>query len=79
KPKTHLLQHLTDDIIRFGCALHYETEKGEQYNKFVREAIAHTNRQSTSRDLAKIFGKRLMLRHIIEGGSWKDSTNSTVT
>jgi hypothetical protein len=79
KLKTHILLHLVDDIRRFGCPLHYETEKGEQFNKFIREAIYHTNRQAPSRDLATIFGKRTMLRHIIEGGSWTDiNTNNIV-
>ncbi|CAO3656229.1 unnamed protein product [Mucor hiemalis] len=41
KPKTHLLRHLKDDLIRFGCALHFETEKGEQFNKFLRTSVPY--------------------------------------
>ncbi|KAL0079076.1 hypothetical protein J3Q64DRAFT_1839224 [Phycomyces blakesleeanus] len=33
--KTHLLLHLKEDIKRFGCDLHFETKKGEQFNKFI--------------------------------------------
>ncbi|SAM06218.1 hypothetical protein [Absidia glauca] len=66
KLKTHILLHLVDDIRR------HKPQSGH-------EAIYHTNRQAPSRDLATIFGKRTMLRHIIEGGSWTDiSTNNTV-
>lgn len=70
KPKMHLLRHLRDDLIRFGCALHFETEKGEQFNKFLREHLFHTNRQNPSKDLALKFGKQEVLRHLINGGSW---------
>ncbi|KAG2192019.1 hypothetical protein INT47_008245 [Mucor saturninus] len=74
KPKVHLLTHLHEDIIRFGCALHYETEKGEQFNKFIREHLFQTNRQSTSRDVAVRFGKQFMFRFIYNGGTFLVST-----
>ncbi|SAL95007.1 hypothetical protein [Absidia glauca] len=70
KPKVHILHHLPANIARFGPPLHYETEKGEQFNKFIRERIVNTNRQSVSRDIAISFGKQAMLRHIVNGGSW---------
>lgn len=70
KPKMHLISHLRDDLERFGCALHYETEKGEQFNKFLREHIAHTNKKNPTRDLALKFGKQETFRHVINGGSW---------
>ncbi|SAM06253.1 hypothetical protein [Absidia glauca] len=71
--KAHLLHHLPDNIARFGPPLHYETEKGEQFNKFIREHIVNTNRHSVSRDIAKVFGKQAMLRHIAQGGSWTNN------
>ncbi|KAF1800860.1 hypothetical protein FB192DRAFT_1448179 [Mucor lusitanicus] len=43
-PKVHYLHHLHDDIRHFGCALHFETEKDEMFNKFIREQLFHTNR-----------------------------------
>ncbi|KAI8375902.1 hypothetical protein BD560DRAFT_326490, partial [Blakeslea trispora] len=70
RPKVHYLSHLSEDIIRFGCALQYETEKGEMYNKFIREQLFHTNRHSPSKDVAARFAKQETLRHIINGGSW---------
>ncbi|KAI7890759.1 uncharacterized protein EV154DRAFT_481888 [Mucor mucedo] len=70
KPKMHLLHHLRDDLINFGCALHYETEKGEQFNKCLREHLFHTNRKDTSKSLALKVGKQELLRHIVDGGSW---------
>ena len=75
KPKMHLIRHLKDDLLQFGCALHYETEKGEQFNKLLREHLFHTNKKDTSRDLALKFGKQEVLRHIINGGSWKSKKN----
>ncbi|KAI8370189.1 hypothetical protein BD560DRAFT_434851 [Blakeslea trispora] len=55
RPKVHYLHHLHEDILRFGCALKYETEKGEMYNKFIREQLFHTNRHSPSKDVAVRF------------------------
>lgn len=70
KPKLHLLTHLHEVIRRFGCALHYETEKGEQLNKFFREHLFQTNRQNTSRDVAVRFGKQFMFRFIYNGDTF---------
>lgn len=76
--KVHLLRHLADDIRRFGCALHFETEKGEQFNKYIRDHIYHTNRQHVSKDIAIKFGKEEVVRHMMNGGSWLDSNGSRV-
>ncbi|KAL0073092.1 hypothetical protein F4703DRAFT_1724392, partial [Phycomyces blakesleeanus] len=65
-----LLTHLPDDLQRFGTALHYETEKGEQFNKHIREHLMHTNRLNTSRDVCLKFAKQAVMRHVIDGGSW---------
>ncbi|CAO3588707.1 unnamed protein product [Absidia cylindrospora] len=61
-PKLHLLHHL-----RFGSALHY---KGEQHNKFIREALFHTNRKNTSLHVALYFGRQGMFLHALRGGFW---------
>lgn len=37
--KAHLSLHLKEDIQRFGTPVHQETERGEQYNKVIREAL----------------------------------------
>ncbi|CAO3599405.1 unnamed protein product [Absidia cylindrospora] len=71
-PKVHLLHHLPQNIARFGPPLHYETEKGEQFNKFIRERIINTNRHSVSRDIAKMFARHSRIRHMVEGGRWQD-------
>ncbi|OAD74397.1 hypothetical protein PHYBLDRAFT_144850 [Phycomyces blakesleeanus NRRL 1555(-)] len=70
KPKVHLLTHLPEDLRRFGPALNYKTEKGEQFNKHIREHLFHTNRMNISKDICLKFGKQYMTRHIIDGGSW---------
>lgn len=68
--KMHILHHLVDDIQRFGSAVFYETEKGEQFNKFIRECLFRTNRHNPSRDTAVAFAKRMMAKHVLTGGSW---------
>lgn len=68
--KVHILQHITFDIQRFGCAIQYETEKGEQFNHFIREHLYHTNRHNTSRDVALKFGKQMVVKSILDGASW---------
>ncbi|KAI8378910.1 hypothetical protein BD560DRAFT_487811 [Blakeslea trispora] len=70
KPKTHFLTHLSQDIKRFGAALNFETEKGEQFNKHIREHIEHTNKAEVPRQLAVKFGKQAAMRHVVDGGSW---------
>ncbi|KAI9351067.1 hypothetical protein BD770DRAFT_291174, partial [Pilaira anomala] len=68
QPKTHFLHHIVDDIIRFGPAVHFETEHGEQYNKFIREAILRTNRHFSARDITFRFARQFVIRHLINGG-----------
>ncbi|KAI9471037.1 MAG: hypothetical protein EXX96DRAFT_375753 [Benjaminiella poitrasii] len=75
RPKVHYLHHLHEDICRFGCALQFETEKGEMFNKFIREQLFHTNRHTPSRDVAIRFGKQELLKHIIDGESWINKEN----
>jgi len=55
QPKLHTLHHMAEDIRRFGLPVHYETEHGEQFNKFIREEILRTNRHNPSRDIAVAF------------------------
>ncbi|OAD74816.1 C2H2-type zinc finger transcription factor [Phycomyces blakesleeanus NRRL 1555(-)] len=47
-----------EDIIRFGPALNYETEKGEQLNKHIHKHLFHMNCQTTSRDVCLKFAKQ---------------------
>ncbi|KAI9491227.1 hypothetical protein BDB00DRAFT_874621 [Zychaea mexicana] len=68
-PKLHYLHHIADDLDRFATAIHFEFEKGEQFNKFVREHIFHSNRHNPSRDALEMIGRQIMFRHVIDGGS----------
>ncbi|KAI8374795.1 hypothetical protein BD560DRAFT_433797 [Blakeslea trispora] len=70
QPKLHLLHHLKEDIIRFGLPVHYETEHGEQFNKFIREEIMRTNRHNPSKDVATSFAKQFAVHHVVNGGSF---------
>ncbi|KAL0074309.1 hypothetical protein F4703DRAFT_1968613 [Phycomyces blakesleeanus] len=69
KPKTHNMIHLTEDIRRFGPALNFETEKGEQFNKYIREHLIRTNRLNTLRDICHKFTKQAVMQHIFANGS----------
>ncbi|KAI9032763.1 hypothetical protein CLU79DRAFT_162200 [Phycomyces nitens] len=68
--KTHFMHHFVDNIHRFGLALHFETEHGEQFNKFIREKILLTNRHNAAKDVAFAFAKQFVIRHLISGGSF---------
>ncbi|OAD71524.1 hypothetical protein PHYBLDRAFT_170193 [Phycomyces blakesleeanus NRRL 1555(-)] len=67
KPKVYYLTHLKEDIIRFGSALNYETEKGKQFNNHICKHLFHTNCQNTSRDVCLKFAKQVALQHVIDG------------
>jgi hypothetical protein len=69
--KAHLLLHIADNIRKFGCALHLETERGKQMNKYIRQHIQHTNGHNCTRDIALCFGREIMLHHVLDGGFWK--------
>ncbi|KAL0074921.1 hypothetical protein J3Q64DRAFT_1776641 [Phycomyces blakesleeanus] len=66
KPKVYYLTHLKEDIIRFGSALNYETEKGKQFNNHICKHLFHTNCQNTSRDVCLKFAKQVALQHVID-------------
>ncbi|KAG2216942.1 hypothetical protein INT45_012800 [Circinella minor] len=70
--KLHYLHHLKEDLKRFATAIHTESEKGEQFNKFIHEHIFPTNRHNPSRDVLELFGRQMMFKHVIDGGTWVD-------
>ncbi|KAG1312058.1 hypothetical protein G6F64_003333 [Rhizopus arrhizus] len=78
KPKVHYLHHIHQDIRRFGCALQLETEKGEMFNKFIREQLFHTNRLSPSKDVVIRFGSQEILKFIIDGEPWTNKNSKRV-
>lgn len=69
--KMHILSHLPSDIARFVLLILFEAEIGEQFNKFIKECLFRTNRQSPSRDAAVAFAKRMMTTHILTGSVWQ--------
>ncbi|KAL0095480.1 C2H2-type zinc finger transcription factor [Phycomyces blakesleeanus] len=73
KPKVHYLTHLKEDIIRFGSALNYETEKGKQFNKHICKHLFHTNCQNTFTDICLKFAKQVALQHVIDNGNREKS------
>ncbi|KAI8139849.1 hypothetical protein BJV82DRAFT_581685 [Fennellomyces sp. T-0311] len=79
RPKLHLLHHVCEDINQFASIIHFEAEKGEQFNKFIHERIFHTNRHSISVDVLRLFGHHTIFRHIVENGSWLTATEERTT
>ncbi|OAD68748.1 C2H2-type zinc finger transcription factor [Phycomyces blakesleeanus NRRL 1555(-)] len=73
KLKVHYLTHLKEDIIRFGPALNYETEKGEQFNKHICEHLFYTNCQNTSRNVCLKLAKQVALQHFNSSGNREKS------
>ncbi|KAI8329380.1 hypothetical protein BD560DRAFT_441626 [Blakeslea trispora] len=45
-------------------------ERGEQFNKFIREEIMRTNRHNPSKDVATSFAKQFAVHHVVNGGSF---------
>ncbi|KAL0078267.1 hypothetical protein F4703DRAFT_1945569 [Phycomyces blakesleeanus] len=70
QPKLHMLHQMVQDICRFGLPVHYETEHGEQLNKFIHEEILRTNRHNPSKDVAVPFARQFIIHHIVSGGSY---------
>ncbi|KAI8458054.1 hypothetical protein BY996DRAFT_6411177 [Phakopsora pachyrhizi] len=68
KPKFHMLIHLSQSIARFGQTSLFSTEKYESYNGVVRQASIHSNRQSSSHDIATSFQNYAALRFFFSGG-----------
>lgn len=69
-PKMHFLHHIVEDIDRFGPPVLFETENGEMFNKFIREAVQLTNRHFSARDITFMFAAQYAIRHLINAGSF---------
>ena len=72
KPKLHILQHIVEDIKRFGPAIGLSTEGFESFNGVFRMCSILSNHQAPSRDIANKFAELNRVKHIISGGFWKD-------
>lgn len=68
-----------DDFMRFATAVHFETEKGDKFNKFIRDHVQYTNRQLPPPDVLQPFGQQFMFRHIVDGGFWETSSSERVS
>ncbi|PLW49893.1 hypothetical protein PCANC_07137 [Puccinia coronata f. sp. avenae] len=80
KAKLHMLLHLPQSIRRFGPASLFSTEKFESYNGVLRKASVHSNRLSSSRDLAVTFANYSGLKFLVSGGVlYNEQTGSTST
>ncbi|KZT58587.1 hypothetical protein CALCODRAFT_414850, partial [Calocera cornea HHB12733] len=68
KAKPHLLLHLPDNILQFGPASLFATQRYESYNSIFREGSILSNHQAPSRDIATQFANLERVRHITTGG-----------
>ncbi|XP_064391380.1 uncharacterized protein LOC135339165 isoform X2 [Halichondria panicea] len=68
KPKFHLFLHLHESMQSFGPTMAYNTERCESFNGLMREHNLHTNRQSSSRDIAKRFAVMEQLYFLLNKG-----------
>ncbi|XP_055997292.1 uncharacterized protein LOC125675581 [Ostrea edulis] len=74
KVKTHLMTHLTDEIIRHGPPLAYSEDVFEKRHGVIRAKLFHQENQlARSRDTAVIFGKSYLFQHVIVGGYFTDN------
>jgi hypothetical protein len=72
KPKLHLLEHLIEDIRRFGPATLFATETFESYNSVFRLCSVLSNHQAPSRDISLQFGDMDRFKHQTSGGFWRN-------
>lgn len=72
RPKVHMLLHLVKDITIswYAAPTHFETEKGEQFNKFIREHAFYTNGRNNSRNVLRLFAYQLITRLVIKDDTW---------
>ena len=83
KLKVHLLLHLVDNMVDYGCCSCFSTERWismqlhviflclfrfEAENSFLRAQNIYSNRQAPSRDICNSFAVLNDLRHISSGG-----------
>ncbi|KZT20093.1 hypothetical protein NEOLEDRAFT_1076404 [Neolentinus lepideus HHB14362 ss-1] len=73
KIKLHLLEHIPDDIRRFGPIIGRSTEIFECFNAIFRYCAILTNRISPSHDIAIQLADQEALKQRITGGMWMTS------
>ena len=79
KIKYHLLAHLREDVIRFGPLIGVATETYESFNAIFRFCSILSNHLAPSRDIALQLAEQEVLRHLLSGGFWQDSTGRFVS
>jgi hypothetical protein len=70
RSKTHMMLHLVEDYIRFGCSFLYDVECFESLNKISRNAIISSNATDDARAADKYWTRDEASRHLLAGGMW---------
>eukprot|EP00731_Ephydatia_muelleri_P020757 Em0013g484a len=69
KLKIHIL-HLPDDMLQFGPASTFNTERCESYNAAIRGCNIYANRHAPSKDIATSFAIQESIRFVCSGGHY---------
>ncbi|KAL5459987.1 hypothetical protein EMCRGX_G033391 [Ephydatia muelleri] len=70
KLKIHILLHLPDDMLQFGPASTFNTERCESYNAAIRGRNMYANRHAPSKDIATSFAIQESIRSVCSGGHY---------
>eukprot|EP00731_Ephydatia_muelleri_P017205 Em0010g303a len=70
KLKIHILLHLPDDMLQFGPASTFNTERCESYNAAIRGRNIYANRHAPSKDIATSFAIQESIRFVCSGGHY---------
>lgn len=79
KPKFHMLLHLASSIERFGPPPLCATQSFESYNRVMRTASVHSNRQSPGRDIANSFNDYALGVMLLSGSYFVDAELNILT
>eukprot|EP00731_Ephydatia_muelleri_P012741 Em0007g51a len=70
KLKIHILLHLPDDMLQFGPASTFNTERCESYNAAIRGRNIYANQHAPSKDIATSFAIQESIRFVCSGGHY---------
>ncbi|KAL5496712.1 hypothetical protein EMCRGX_G013056 [Ephydatia muelleri] len=73
KLKIHLILHLPENMLMFGPASTFNTERCESFNGTIRAHNIYANRHAPSKDIATSFAIQQSMRFVCSGGHFDPS------